>query len=78
MKTILAKIALIWRRLIADNLTDSNGDVDIVRVAGVAAAIIGLWKFAHGSTDAQSIAVALGGLTACFAAKAVDPKPDAK
>lgn len=78
MKAFFAKVisflGLIWRRVIADNFTDSNGDTDIVRILATCAVIEGLIKYSSGKAGVQDLVLLLGGLGTAWAAKKADPK----
>jgi hypothetical protein len=74
---LLAALKLIWKKMIADNFTDSNGDTDIVRVLAFAAVVEGLVKYGSDTAGAQDLIVLLGGLLTAWAAKYSDPKPGA-
>ena len=70
-------LKMAWRKTIADNFTDSNGDTDLVRVLAFAAVVEGLIKYGSGTAGAQDLVVLLGGLLTAWAAKKSDPKPPA-
>ncbi len=78
MKKFFAKvwagIKLVFTKVVLDNVTDSNGDVDVVRVSSIAVIIICLNKLNQGTIDPMILVAMLGALGSGVMAKATDPK----